>query len=56
MKEQQEVEAKRTESSDDEIKRLDEERTVAREDKRQLKEVRINKCIRNKSVFAQNVC
>ena len=54
MKEQKEVEAKKTESSDDEIKRLiKERRTIAREDKQQLKEVsnRIKKCIRtnNKS-------
>ena len=52
MKEQQEVEAKKTESSDDEIKRLiKERRTIAREDKQQLKEVskRIKKCIRNKT-------
>ena len=47
MKEQQEVEAKKTESGDDEIKRLiKERRTIAREDKQQLKEVskRIKKC------------
>ena len=52
MKEQQEVEAKKTESGDDEIKRLiKERRTIAREDKQQLKEVskRIKKCIRNKT-------
>ena len=54
MKEQKEVEAKKTESSDDEIKRLiKERRTIAREDKQQLKEVsnRIKKRIRtnNKS-------
>ena len=40
MREQQEVEAKKTESSDDEIKRLiKERRTIARKDKQQLKEV-----------------
>ena len=42
----------KTESSDDEIKRLiKERRTIAREDKQQLKEVRkrIKKCIRNKT-------
>ena len=49
MKEQQEVEAKKTESSDDEIKRLiKERRTIAREDKQQLKEVS-KRIIRNKS-------
>ena len=48
MKEQQEVEAKKTESSDDEIKRpIKEKRTIAREDKQQLKEV--FKRIKNKS-------
>ena len=48
MKEQQEVDAKKTEISDDEIKRLiTEKRTIAREDKQQLKEV--SKRIKNKS-------
>ena len=44
--------SKKTESSDDEIKRLiKEKRTIAREDKQQLKEVRkrIKKCIRIKN-------
>ena len=51
MREQQKVEAKKAESSDDEIKRLiKERRTIAREDKQQMKEVskRIKKCIRKK--------
>ena len=45
-------EEKKTQSSDDEIKRLiKERRTIAREDKQQLKEVskRIKECIRNKT-------
>ena len=54
MKEQQEVEAKKTEISDDEIKRLiTEKRTIAREDKQERRCARGSKSAKRKEAIQQ---